>query len=312
MRFNFLLVITLIGLSSFSYGKGGGAEKCPTDANDPLAQEIRVPGGPYQGRCINSHNYRSVRSLSEDELKLFNITTNEEEFVVGNFRHLNKFWIARIPIKNIERVVFQKMNIIKGTPIYHGQLRFLLKDKAVTLTSQVADPESRKTIELREASGKPQDFIIALFGARDIQNDLAAFNPIMGINTFGGSKYSVSYAFQSLYDGAQWALDNKLSVQEFSLDLSTESQQNLLFITRALGDKNGISEMYDLFTNNCLNFAFTLLNNVVTETSDTRITKRMSESMKPISQLKKLGLIESKKDFQKLELEYPQGIQKIE
>ena len=184
--------------------------------------------------------------------------------------------------------------------------------KAITLTAQKKNKKERTILELREKSGKPQDFVIALFGTRDIMHDQDKFNPLFGLRLIGQSRYAISYTFQSLYDGAQWALDGKQIVNQFDLNLTREQQIKILNITRNMGDKFGISEMYDLTINNCLNFVFKVLNSAVNTDPDEHITLRTGETIRPAHALKKLGLIEDIDKFSLFSEEYPDGVEKIE
>lgn len=308
MKFSILILILSVSFSTFAKVDH---TKCPVNENDPIATELRMPEGPFKGRCINSNNYRSVRVLTNNEHSLFGLEKNDDVFILANFRHLNKFWVAEIPLKSIEGVVYQKMSLKKGLPLFHGQIRFIMKDDAIRLTSQEKDASKRTSLELREKSGKPQDFVVALFGVRDLEHDLETFNPSFGLAVLGKSKYAVSYTFQSLYDSSQWALDNKQPVDQYAMDLDSEKQRQILALARDLGTEKGVGEMYNILTNNCLNFTFTVLNKVVTGT-DKRITRRLSETTAPIGALKKLNLIKSKKDFVTLKDEFPEGIDKIE
>lgn len=308
--------VSAILLLSFALSLSAGAanvytQSCPVAANDPFATELRMPAGPYRGRCINSDHYRSVRSLTPAELAAFNLNEDEDTMVLANFRHQGKFWLAEIPLKSIQRVEFQKMSLKRGLPLYHGQLRYVLDGAPVRLTAQERNSARRVSFELREKSGRPQDFVVALYGVRDLEHDQDAFNPSMGLGILGvKSKYAISYAFQSLYDGAQWTLENRLPVKQFVLALDRGQQLAVLARARSIGDQRGVSEMYNVLTNNCLNFVFTLLNDVVLG-PNLRRTGRLHETRAPLGSLKTLGLIKHKTPSSDLAREFPTGIELI-
>jgi hypothetical protein len=286
---------------------------CKINKSDMFDRVERVSSGPYKGRCINTKNYRSVRMMNYSQLKSFSLNKSSQNFHVANFRHLDRFWVAEIPHKSIIQTDFQMVPLSDALPMYHGQLRFRFKPgaKPIKLISQEKNLNNRRILYLKNNDGSAQDFIVALFGARDIAHDKQAFNPLMGISLVGKSKYAISYAFQSLYDGAQWALGDDKTMKQYRLKISKEDTYKLLEITRGTGDKNQMNDMYNLLVNNCLNFVFKALAQTIDYKKSLHVFRRLSQTFGPVSALKKMGLIESK-EYVTLRSEFPNDIEKVE
>jgi hypothetical protein len=287
---------------------------CKINKNDVFDRVERVSAGPYKGRCINTQNYRSVRAMSEAQLNDFSLNKTSQYFHVANFRHLDHFWVAEISLNDILAVDFQIVPLADALPMHHGQLRFRFKPTArpIKLISQEKNHNERKVIYLKTQDGNAQDFIVALFGAREISHDKTAFNPLLGISIFGKSKYAISYAFQSLYDGDQWALDANKTIKQFHLNISKWQINDLLKNAREFGDKNRMDDMYDLFVDNCLHFVFKILAKTVNYEEPVHFGRKVSQTFSPLFILEKMNLIESKKDYILLRSEFPNDIEKIE
>ena len=268
---------------------------CKINNNDEFDRIEKVVNGPAKGKCINTANYRSVRKLTSDQMTNFGFTNNDQYFYVANFRHLDKFWVAQINIYDIESVDFQLMALSNVLSIYHGQFRFHFKENAsgITLISQEKDPASRVELKLIDSANKAQDFVIALFGARELSHDKEAFKPYLGFNLIGRSIYSKSYAFQSLYDGDQWALDANKEVKTYALNLSKSEIVNLMKNTREMGESLGVSKLYDVLTDNCINFVFQILKQSTDKLQNFGFVGKLKQTFSPVATLKRANLIDS-------------------
>jgi hypothetical protein len=236
---------------------------------------------------------------------------------VANFQHdFNgqnpKFWVAQIPVDSLRSAIFQLTNLNSTFNVFHGQIRYQMKPNSepVTLVLQKKNPAERERIELRDSSGNPQDIVLSLFGARDVDHDFDSFRPTAGMNSIGLSEYANSYAIQSLYNGSQWVIDDKDQSIQYALNISPSQMAAMMGEEIKIGTEHDMTEMYDVVGNNCLDFSFGLLKavlpkDVVAKSGDTAI----SQTADPSDSLLMLGVI-AKQD-KPLNVEFPHGIEKI-
>jgi hypothetical protein len=97
------------------------------------------------GRCVDRTHYRPVLSLSEAGQEAFGLYESNEHIVVANVRHLDKFFVARIPVKKITHM--NLMKAIDKMPVLgirggHSEMRIFFSEP-VQLVQQW--PQSEKT-----------------------------------------------------------------------------------------------------------------------------------------------------------------------
>lgn len=272
------LVLFSVMVSAAAYGAGNS---CPINPDDPFSFQATMPSGPFKGVCIDTNTYRSVRSLTADELSAFQISDKNVQ-VVANFRHKDHFWIAVIPNERIKDLVFQQVLLSPALPISHGQVRIRMNPagRSIKLIEQSRRPD-RQTITLNE------DIVFALFGVRAMGHE-GTFNPIEGMM----DDYAISYTIESHSQGTDWAIVAGQTVHQYVLNGDQNFAITFLTTSIGLGQSFGLSVPYNTLTNSCLNAVFLALAKTKGQVGPDQI-QRFVESADPVTQLKWAGLIKS-------------------
>jgi hypothetical protein len=318
------LTFMILGLLTVTAGAGAKTDlsSCPFDLNDPFSFRAVMPGGPLKGVCINTNHYRSVRVLSAKEQADFGVS-DHNAFVIANFRHLERFWVAVIPTESIQDVVFQRLALMRipktnlKIPLFHSQLRYRMRPGSapITLISQKVDPKDRVVLPLATADGQPQDFVLSLYGVRDFHHDGSAFNPLNGAGDLGQQRYGVAYAVQSLYDADNWVLKEDKPGQQYLIKFNPVQVLETFNYGIRLSPDGGMPEMYEIMHNNCINFVFRVINSAIHSDFikslilNTRIGRDF-QSVMPETTLENIGLLD--RQLPDIKDEFKTGIPKIQ
>jgi len=106
-----------------------------TDSSDPWEPAGIVRRGLYTGARLDTDHFRSASLLSPQEARAFAPAT--DELLVANFRHEERWYIARLRLQAIEDLIFHLEWTGDRFPGVHNQLRVQMKDGGeVTLEPQ--------------------------------------------------------------------------------------------------------------------------------------------------------------------------------
>lgn len=181
---------TLFALSLVSVAASANLyQSCPGyDESDPYTVNARFDVGPNAGLCMDTSFRRAVDLLAEGDALAYGGRPSEE-WVISNFYHEGRFWVARIPKNGVKDVIFQVEHFSTGSQVGdvvnevvlisgHGQVRFDMKDgQEVVLVPQRPEDRSKLSnvrlasfVVSGEAIQKPNDHFGLVSG---LKNDFA-------------------------------------------------------------------------------------------------------------------------------------------
>ena len=219
---------------------------CKLDPEDPYAPDARLPrdGSKYAGECLDTRINRGIRIVDASALQSYDHTVPPFTAVVANFRHNNQYWVAEIPLHDIQQIVFQR-EADKSGNVAHHQLRFIMDSSApLRLFPQKQSQRAgfRKPILI-------YDFDVSAVGLRPMSLSGSAFDPIKGM----AGDYGQGMGFLSSND--VWLYETvplQHDLVQYQMRLSSDQREELLayFIERS----NAIREtvVYNSLFENCV------------------------------------------------------------
>src|SRR3982751_5310736 len=106
-----------------------------TDSPDPWEPAGIVRRGLYKGARLDTDHFRSATLLAGQEARA--LAPAIDELLVANFRHEDRWYIARLHLHAIEDLIFHLEWTGDSFPGVHNQLRVRMKDGGeVTLEPQ--------------------------------------------------------------------------------------------------------------------------------------------------------------------------------
>jgi hypothetical protein len=211
---------------------------CQTSkSKDSFETPIKFNFGKYKGLCIDSCRFRSITLLEPSVDKL----ESSRRIRVSNFLHMEKYYIADIPISSLEKafVGFEEFQ----PHIFHVVLRFDVAEKgqAIELVDQTTQSPPKKKIQTRSfvvsAEGvPPKDFPYGLVESY-FENYLLALRVL------------------SLEEETRWVDKMKNTMTYKKLNLTPEQVQKMAIKSLLLSHNNQLNSVYKLFSNNCATVA---------------------------------------------------------
>lgn len=243
------LALALTSISRFAF------------AQDSFERHLTFKEGTkYAGEPLDLSATRSLIELSEHDILGYGLEikagdVDRSKFAyVANFRHLQKYWVARIPKSGVRRAIFQFQNLSslakKGIPkpvltwmrMGHVQMRFQMRENSpVVLKTQVIG-EAKQTARV-------YDFSYALNAVRSVSNKGQAFDPL-GDGMHSG--YGLSHTFISTTDSMDYFKTVDLNVEQYSMSLTSSQAEKMLqtYIRTSLTSVE--TEVYNTLAESCV------------------------------------------------------------
>lgn len=241
---------------------------CIVNPKDSFEPNVRLEVGPLKGLCVNPLQRRSAQILTLEQASKYFLTSEiqDSDLVVANFSHQGNFWVAKIPVQKVEKMILQVEYFPTGPggvlKIAHSQFRINFQDGAtVDLVPQIQNT----------SNSEPQDFKSATTNQRIRLNELLfsvenigpygeKFDPVKGMK----KHYNIAYRLVSLEDKYKWMIEEQNhTVLQHLLNLSPADVQR--FLRRVLDEAQHYStrRSYHTFTANCVTEPFILLDEVM-------------------------------------------------
>lgn len=257
---NLILLTSFIASSAFA---GSGSSKpvltlptyvpgtCIVDANDPFEPNVKMLAGPQKGWCVNPLKRRSVKTLSMSEAAPY-FPQKDGTWVIANFSHQNKFWIAQIPFKKVKslRMQVEYFPILKfpKIDIAHTQFVFDFSDgEQILLMPQVRNvPAGTQPIRLNKM----------IFSVENVGPYGEMFDAEKGMEGY----YNVAYRAVSLADKYQWMIaEQGHKVIQIPLKLDPMQVRDVLTESLIRGSGWSTRRTYNTFEPNCVSELFHIL-----------------------------------------------------
>lgn len=225
-------------------------QNCGTDINDKFEPKNGMPAGPFKNKCLKSNQRRNFYLLSPYqglEMGYTDAITNEKDPIIANISHDDRFVVAQIPIRAINRIVFQMERFAPEWIAAHTQLRFDF-DTYIELRDQ----KNPKVI-----IGKTKSLVFSVEAVPMVEGP--GYDLVKGTKGFYGLGYRMTSLEQKYQDVV---VKEKNTVNQFLLNFSKiESQQIFKQILHNYFHptlKGGYHEMYHTLKRNCTNVLFEL------------------------------------------------------
>ncbi len=221
---------------------------------DPYIPDAVMPAGIYAGQKIDVSQRRPLAILSGEAANPF--SPEEGDIVAANFRHDGKFWIVKIPVASVERVIFEKWDFGSGLiHVAHTELRFKFREgKGAVLYPQ-------RVYAVGEAAGS--------FGQplEDIVNSIEAVSvPGVHFSVKGGlsKEFVASRRFKSLRENYYERVTcERRVVEQWDLLMDDDCKRKLLKAAVIESNNDGLETLYHLFRHSCTTEAFRLIESVM-------------------------------------------------
>jgi len=194
----------------------------PGDLYDP---SLQFNFGHYSGQCVDTCLFRSAKILSVER----------DRVRIANLLHLDRFYVAEIPINAIIEVDVGFEEFLTG--ISHVYLRFRFS----------------QPVRLSPGDLETSDVIISAEGVPPKGERYKFVESSLG-------RYLHAYRILSVEE-ARARMVKRLhhSIKQFKLSLTPEQQRRLLLNGLARSESHSFNTKYDLLTNNCATSAVDLL-----------------------------------------------------
>jgi hypothetical protein len=272
MRWILLIVALLSTQSSFASKKVKPLvlpdnPACIQAKNDPYDPGKIVKSGKYKNQCVDASEKRPAVIIDEDATSI----------TFANFRHLNQFWIARVPKDGVAQVIF-RIDPFAGIPhlitVAHTLMGFIMEPgKEILLTPQVIDPATGLT---EAASEKPM-LISSFYFSVDY---MAPKGEDYGLISGKFKTYLTTERFISAQDRDSGTPDPEFPTQLIPLNaLNAASRDAVLLGAIHRSNDRSIHYIYDTFLYNCTTELFNLLDDTLIYPDLIEKAKRFKESI---------------------------------
>jgi hypothetical protein len=212
---------------------------CTLDPRDPFEPHAAMPRGPFAGRCLDTSEQRSVRTLTREEAAAFGLTVASPRVVIANVRHAGRYWLAEIAPDAVVDVILMTEYFPAAVPAAHTQLRFHFRfGDGVRLTPQVGRVDS------------------VLAPLDDLVYSVEAVSPVGGerFDLWKGMQghFATAYRFVSLDDRyRKMVVEDHHRVEQTRLALDPGQRRRVLLAAIEQSREAGLGRMYHTLSLNC-------------------------------------------------------------
>lgn len=237
--------------------------------------ELMPPSGDYAGETVENDEKRTLILLDNSQKQIFNI--DQSDIAFANFRHNGEFYIATIPAMNVDAgnnldsvtKLVEKATFVKkhwgaktrpetaSVEVHAEMVLDFYKSAKLNLVYNQDKAKSVKNISLN-------GLVVSIEAIRSKENRHAGFMPA-GLK----DSLAVGYRVYSLDERAKnYEKETEAEVSKYTLDFSdtmsyhdgAESSVDYFLYNSILASNDyGRNQTYNLFTNNCTNRLFDLL-----------------------------------------------------
>ncbi len=227
---------------------------CIVDANDPYEPNVKMDHGPLKGLCVIPVSRRSVKILEVQESRLY-FPPAAGKVVVANFSHLNKFWIAQIPVQQVKNLILQIQYFpVLSFPkidIAHTQFLFEFEEGAeILLLPQIKNPSAPSPIKLNRM----------IFSVENIGPYGELFDAFKGLK----GHYNLAYRAVSLSDKYKWMVEEFGNVvEQKQVKLQAAQVRSVLLESLRRATEWSTRREYNTLRVNCVSEQFSILDQVL-------------------------------------------------
>lgn len=230
--FKKLLLITQLAVSSTGLSSVTD-KKCIADENDGYDLGYVMDVGPNKGECMSTKARPVFQTEESLERPIF-----KKNWQVANISHRGEFYTAEIPVRGIEKVIFQVETFEAPVPAAHTQIRIKFYDHSpVLLKNQNSASSSREAVT--------HDLVLSVeaIGEKGYNYDI-----FKGL----GKNLKTVYRIKTLESFVDRVIVGKGSkVMQWELDLNKSEKMNFLKNYINYSAKKGFSDVYNTIKLNC-------------------------------------------------------------
>jgi hypothetical protein len=230
-----------------SYSNANDDKNCTSGSGDPYEPGARSISGADKGKCLSSTGNRPVKILSPKEAKKYGFTPSKDKIVIANLNHLNKFYVAEVPLDQVDDVILNVVMFKKVMKINigHAHMRVKMK-KPVVFKEQ--HPNTGKTL-------KTDELVLSL-------QAIASGGQFDPINKGRDGSYSSALGAYTLDSKLKIMHDNNFEVKQYALNLTNKEKRQYVEGFLKKGDKLGLGRKYSSFRDNCGNVQVEILDGI--------------------------------------------------
>ncbi|MBC7396107.1 MAG: DUF4105 domain-containing protein [Bdellovibrionales bacterium] len=242
-KFNFFFALFYLSLGAYAQTAPiVSASPAFAQADDPYYPYATLPSGPHQGERVPVEFRRSIQILHKDA---------DSTVTVANFAHNDSYYLAKIPLKGLEKIIFQIDYFSGSIPAAHSEIRLRFRDDSpILLYPQLKSEENKSAVAIHEA----------VFSIEAVKSESTALSFMKGF----GKNYAVAYRFISMkqkhHDLVELA---KERVTQYELNLSEADREAILTEAIETSDRVGVSQFYNTWKRNCTTELIRIIDNAV-------------------------------------------------
>lgn len=193
-----------------------------------LAQAcFKMPKGPHAGKCLDVREKLSAHQLNDFEAQAYGGQA-KGRMLVGNFFHEGRFYVASVPIDDIEDVIVQVEHFEPELVAAHTQLRFRFRQDVKLLPDGPSLRDVIVSVEYLAPPNVPYDLFKGL-------SDFALVHRILSLQT----KFAYMVTKQHHH------------VDQYRLALYQHEKTAIFEEAIALSDRDGLATMYHTIERSC-------------------------------------------------------------
>ncbi|MEI7528916.1 MAG: DUF4105 domain-containing protein [Elusimicrobiota bacterium] len=232
-----------------------------------------------EGKCVNTDKFRSAVRLSDKQRAAYRMPGSPDTLVYANVRHLDRFYVAAIPVSAISELYYQVVYYpvpLVGVRGGHVQVRVLFS-RPVRLTPQFpADPDVALEVSSLIFSGQAVGTSAGI--------NLDPFRSIDGSMLLGLGVYTDQ---AKLID--QYIEMKGRETRQYRLRLSAEQKQRYARAYLADTDFRRLSTYFILTSNNCSTNQLRIIDSILSYTPAQAAELARTNSYDPDSALAALA-----------------------
>jgi len=230
-------------------GEAAEPEDCAFDPSDPFEPLERIPRGAYREHCYVTRAARPAVVLDDERAAPYG-GTRDDELVLANVFHDHRFWVARIPLDGVDRVLFQLEYFPAIVPAGHTQMRVRFRDDAPVVLIAQSGSDAGQYVTV-------QDLVVSVeaIGQPGYEYDL-----LRGLVNDFGAVYRVT-SLAAKVD--HMIVERQHRVEQWELYLEPGEPRHLIENFFYESDTRRMQSMYNTLFVNCTNEAIRILDESV-------------------------------------------------
>lgn len=253
-----------------------------------LYKQVIMPGGPNVGQALDTSKVRGLVTINETN-NILPEALNKSYIYVANVSHNGKRYVARIPVSGLTSVdfIYEKFTHMMGG---HADLVYHFDEKTpLELIYEIKDTKTQKGFSVVKLSQSiPLNSILL---TAEVVKAVGDKTPLAE----GGIKnaFAMAYRMTSVPERLiEPVINEGRKTTVFDIPFTAEQTRRSFLDTIESQSRIGMSENYNLVSNNCITSAIRGLANGLTPEEEARVERELVLTFKKISTLSRNDMSE--------------------